>query len=181
MAKDGTLRGKTKHEAKVANPPKKLTERIIEGTAKKSEVLDYGEGEDEEIEDPGEYLDTVQKGKKPFLAGKIYRDTSEWLKDRGVIRHVNPKLIEQYSISMARFIQAEEMISRKGMIGKHPTTQADTISPYISSSEKYNKLALAAWGQIAAIIDQNCTVAYGSTPHGDAMEAILSIKKERNA
>ena len=52
-----------------------------------------------------------QKNGSDLCAEEIFRETWLWLKARGCEMLVNNQLIEQYAMSVARWIQCEEAIS----------------------------------------------------------------------
>lgn len=61
-------------------------------------------------------------GRKPLGADEIYNKVCLWLTKLGCEKLVNPTLIEQYAMSVARWVQCEEAITRLGFLGKHSTT-----------------------------------------------------------
>ena len=70
-----------------------------------------------------EFLKTKQKNGKDLCAEEVYTETWKWLKERGCERWVSVQLMEQYAMSVARWVQCEEAISEYGMLAKHPTTK----------------------------------------------------------
>ena len=48
-------------------------------------------------------------------------------------------MVEQYAMSVSRWIQCEEIVSSTGFLAKHPTTGAAIASPYVSMSQSYMK------------------------------------------
>lgn len=86
-----------------------------------------------------EYLKAKQKMGKDLCAEEVYRETWNWLKERGCANFVNKQLIEQYAMSVSRWIQCEECISEYGFIAKHPTTGNAIASPYVVMSQTYMK------------------------------------------
>jgi hypothetical protein len=93
---------------------------------------------------------------------------------------VNNQLIEQYAMSVARWIQCEEAISEFGYLAKHPTTGNAIASPYVSMSRDYKKQVNADWFQIYQIVRENCSVEYdGASPQDDLMERLLRAKNRK--
>ena len=90
---------------------------------------------------------------------------------------MNVQLIEQYAMSVSRWIQCEEAISEYGFLAKHPTTGNAIASPYVSMSRDYMKQVNSTWFAIYQIVKENCSVEYGQTPHDDLMERLLSARR----
>lgn len=125
-----------------------------------------------------EYLKAKQKNGKGFCAAEVHDETWKWLKERNCDRFVSPQLVEQYAMSVSRWIQCEEAISEFGFLAKHPTTGAAIASPYVSMSQNYMKQVNQLWYQIYQIVKENCSVDYqGSTPQDDVMERLLRTRK----
>lgn len=179
MAKDGTRRGGARVGA--GRKKKALTDRIVEGGT--GEVLSFPEImtdlEGEETPPVKDYLKASQKSGVNLCAEDVFRSTYLWLKERGCERFVNTQLIEQYAMSVSRWIQCETMISEYGFLGKHPTTGAAITSPYVTMSQTYIKQVNQCWYQIYQIVKDNCSVEYHkASPHDDLMEHLLSSKKK---
>ena len=155
MAKDGTMRGGARVGS--GRKSKALTEKIGSGLA--ASVIDLPEPEEISGED-------------------VFRSTFLWLKERGCDRLVNTQLIEQYAMSVSRWVQCETCISEYGFLAKHPTTGAALTSPYVTMSQNYLKQVNQCWYQIYQIVKENCSVEYGgANPHDDLMEHLLSARK----
>ena len=149
MAKDGTLRGGRR--AGSGTKPTPVFEKITEG--KDAKVLQIAAFDPPELEagddlegsvmpEPSAYLAAVQRDSNPLGADVIYRDTWNWLRERGCEKLVAPRLIEAYTQNFARFIQCEEAISNFGLLGKHPTTGGAAIaSPFVAMSQSFSKQA----------------------------------------
>ena len=90
---------------------------------------------------------------------------------------VNNQLIEQYAMSVSRWIQCEECI-QYSFLAKHPTTSAAIASPYVAMSREYMKQVNQCWYQIYQIVKENCSVEFGGrSPQDDLMERLLSARK----
>lgn len=183
MAKDGTNRGGPRPGT---GPKKKpLADKITEGKAKGTLVMpdDFPEPEHIEGEDippVREYLKARQKNGSGLCAEEIFQETYMWLKARGCEQLVNKQLIEQYAMSVARWIQCEEAISEFGYLAKHPTTGNAIASPYVSMSRDYKKQVNADWFQIYQIVRENCAVEYdGYSPQDDVMERLLRARNRK--
>ena len=86
--------------------------------------------------------------------------------------------IEQYAMSVSRWIQCEQCISEYGFLAKHPTTGNAIASPYVSMSRDYMKQVNAAWYQIYQVVRDNCSVEWGgASPQDDLMERLLNARK----
>lgn len=184
MAKDGTLRGGVRTGQ--GRPKKALSEKMAAGNpgGRKLEVLDIPDGFDtpelEGVDMPPvkEYLSATQRDGKELCAADVFRRTWMWLKKLKCERMVNPQLIEQYAMSVARWLQCEQAITEYGFLGKHPTTKTPIQSPYVAMSQNYMKQTNIAWTQIFQIVKENCTVDYsGPNPEDDVMERLLRARK----
>ena len=173
MAKDGTRRGGARPGA--GRKPKALTDKINDGQA--AEVMELPEPSSlsgEDMPPVKEFLKRKQKNGKDMCAEDVYRDTWNWLKARGCEKLVNTQLIEQYAMSVSRWVQCEDCISEYGFLAKHPTTGAAIASPYVSMSQQYMKQVNQLWYQIFQVVKENCMTAYeGGTPQDDVMEMLL--------
>ena len=117
-----------------------------------------------------EYLKTRQKGGIDLCAEDIYKETWQWLKERGCEKLISTQLLEQYAMCVARWIQCEEAISTFGAM----------TSPYVSVSRDYMKQSNQLWYQIYQIVKENCSVEYGgANPQDDLMERLLTARKGR--
>ena len=123
-------------------------------------------------------IKAAQKNGKDLCAEEVYRDTWAWLKARGCEMLVNNQLIEQYAMSVSRWIQCEEAISEYGFLAKHPTTGNAIASPYVAMSRDYMKQVNQVWYQIYQIVKENCAVEFGGrSPQDDLMERLLTARK----
>lgn len=175
MAKDGTNRGGARPGA--GRKPKALKEKLDAGNPGKRPLtkLDIPvniEGVD--MPKPGEYLSGLQRDGKPLGADEIYNKVCRWLTKLGCEKLVNPTLVEQYAMSVARWVQCEEAISRLGFLGKHSTTGQPCQSPFVHMSQSYMKQSNLLWATIQQIVKENCSVdVTGSNPENDMMEMLL--------
>lgn len=173
MAKDGTARGGARMGA--GRKSKSLKDKLIEdGMATVLQVPD----DIEAVEMPPikEYLMQDQRDGQPLGADEIFKDIWKWLEKVGCASFVNPFLIEQYSMTVARWIQCEKAISEYGPIGKHPTTGAPMQSPYVSMAKDYQKQINQVWFEIYQIVKENCAGDY-SEKSEDPMENLLKKRK----
>lgn len=177
MAKDGTARGGARVGA--GRKKKALTEKIAQGSTDK--VLEFPESVElkgEDVPPVKDFLKASQKSGVDLCAADVFTSTFLWIKERGCEKFVNTQLIEQYAMSVSRWVQCETMISEYGFLGKHPTTGAAITSPYVTMSQTYLKQVNQCWYQIYQIIKDNCSVEYGgASPHDDLMERLLNAKK----
>ena len=58
-----------------------------------------------------EFLKAKQKNGKDLCAEDVFKNTYKWLVERGCEKLVSFQLIEQYAMSVSRWIQCEEAIS----------------------------------------------------------------------
>lgn len=176
MAKDGTSRGGVRIGA--GRKSKSIEEKFIDGQldnhVAQIEVADMETFMDFEPPPPKEYLSTEQKGGGQLLAEQVYRETYRWLKSVGCAGLVTKQLIENYSMAMARHIQCEEILSKFGLLAKHPTTGEPTTSPFVKISVDYLKQASQLWYQIYAIVKENSMKKpIGLTSQSDTMDMLL--------
>lgn len=161
---------------------KPIADKILEGNPgkRKLTVVEFegvanltGQG----MPQPREYLSARQKGGKDFHAVEIYQKTWEWLTERKCSHLLNPQLLEQYAMTVSRWIQCEESITEFGFLAKHPTTGNAMPSPFVAMSQSFMKQANSIWYQIYQVVQDNSTQSYsGATPH-DEMERLLTSRK----
>lgn len=168
-AKDGTNRGGAR--AGAGRKKKALTDRIQEG--KNPMVLDVPELEGAEMPEIKDYLKAEQRMGE-LHAAEVYEEVWRWLNERGCVQMVSNQLIEQYAMSVARWVQLEKITSDYGFISKHPTTGAAIASPFVGMSHAYLKQANQLWYQIFQIVQENCSTPYQGSPHDDVMERLLN-------
>lgn len=176
MAKDGTNRGGARVGS--GRKAKALTEKLSAGLDADVIALPApAEFEGTDMPPVREYLRAKQKGGKDLCAAEVFEDTWKWLKERGCGHLVSIQLVEQYAMSVSRWIQCEECISEYGFLAKHPTTGNAIASPYVSMSQQYMKQVNQIWYQIYQVVKENCSVAWqGATPQDDVMERLLRTR-----
>ena len=113
----------------------------------------------ETMPEPSDYLSEIQRDGKPLGADLVYRETWQWLDQRGCSQFVAPRLIEVYAQAFARYVQCEQAISKFGLLGKHPTTGAAIASPFVAMSQSFGKQANVYWYEIYEIV--RATLARG--------------------
>ena len=176
MAKDGTARGGARPSSGPKRRPliEKLEAGKLEGATILPEPADLNGWKMPPVK---EFMKAKQKNGKDLVAPEIYTDTWNWLKARGCEKQVNPQLLEEYAMSVSRWIQCEEAISEFGFLAKHPTTGMATTSPYVAMAQNFQKQMNNAWFQIYQIVKDNCSVDYsGPNPQDNVMEMLLSRK-----
>ena len=179
MARDGTNRGGARLGA--GRKPKPLFEKIREGKAADPGVLpEPPELEGLEVPPIKDFMKAAQKSGKDLCAEEVFRTTWKWLKERGCEKQVSLTLIEQYAMSVSRWIQCEECVSEYGFLAKHPTTGAAIASPYVAMSQSFMKQTNQIWYQIFQIAKDNCTGSYGgANPQDDIMERLLTARRNQ--
>ena len=182
MAKDGTNRGGARIGAGAKKKP--LADKIAEGNPGKRTltVINFDDRaadlEGQAMPKPSKMLSAVQKDGKALVAEDIYKETWEWLAERGCASLVSPQLLERYAMSVARWIQCEEAVTEFGFLAKHPTTNAAIASPYVTMSQNYMKQVNQIWYQIYQVVKENCSVEFsGNTPQDDVMDRLLRSRK----
>lgn len=99
-----------------------------------------------------EYLEAVQRDGSKLRAGDVFMETMAWLGEKGCGGVVPEQMVEQYAMSVARWIHLEEMISKYGYIAKHPTTGAPMQSPYVIMAQTYAKQVSAIRAEINLLL-----------------------------
>ena len=162
-------------------PRKALKDKLAEGNPgkRKLEVLEFpSELEGADMPPPKEFLSAMQRDGSTLPARDIYKETWEWLRERGCSTLVAPALLERYAMSAARWIHCEEAISRYGYLGKHPVSGQPIQSPYVAMSQNYMKQTNRLWGEIFQIVRENCASEYGgASPMDDVMERLLLSRR----
>ena len=174
MAKDGTNRGGARPGA--GRPRKALKEKIAEG--KSAEVMmQPADMESAETPPVRDFMKELQRDGTKLLADDVYTETYQWLKERSCEKIVSRQLVEQYAMSISRWIHCEQIVTKYGYISKHPTTGAAIASPYVAMSQNYMKQANQIWNQIFQIVRENCSVEFQGNPQEDMMEKLLRSRK----
>lgn len=189
MAKDGTNRGGRRVRAGAKPDP--LNEKVAAGRPatrledplatpfdfEGSDIPDGAVLSGEAMPEPSGYLSAIQKDGKPLGADLVYRETWEWLDERGCAQFVSKRLIKAYAQTFARYVQCEQAISKFGLLGKHPTTSAAIASPFAAMSQSFGKQANVYWYEIYEIVRATCTTDYsGAAPGDDVMEQVLKAR-----
>ena len=174
MAKDGTNRGGARPGA--GRPRKALAEKIAEG--KTTEVMMQPADIESAAPPPvRDFMKELQRDGTKLLADDVYTETYQWLKERSCEKIVSRQLVEQYAMSISRWIHCEQIVTKYGYISKHPTTGAAIASPYVAMSQNYMKQANQIWNQIFQIVRENCSVEFQGNPQEDMMEKLLRSRK----
>lgn len=177
MAKDGTARGGQRVGS--GRKTDALADKVTNGKLRNATVLPqppdlYGL----DMPNVRDYMMAKQKDGHDLVADEVFREVYEWLGQRGCEKLVNRQLIDQYAMSVARWIQCEQAISEYGFLAKHPTTGAAIASPFVSMSQQYLKQINQLWYQIYQVVKENCSVDYGgASPQDDLMERLLNARK----
>jgi len=182
MAKDGTNRGGRRPRS---GPNKdSLADKTMKGRManvmefpvtpiEAGELPEPADLEGEDMPKPSDYLSAMQRDGKPLGADKLYIETMQWLKVRGCDKLVNHRQVESFAETFARYIQCSRMISEKGFIAKHPTTEAPIKSPFVEMQLAYQKQANVIWYEIFQVVKENSMTPFEGIPTGDGMEALI--------
>ena len=178
MAKDGTARGGVR-VGSGKKPTSKSKIKVLNANLHDvNELPSPDEIEGIDVPPIKDYLKAKQKNGKDFYAEDIFKSTYLWLKKRGCEKLVGNQLIEQYAMSVSRWIQCEEAISEFGMLAKHPTTGNAIASPYVSMAQAYMKQVNQVWYQIYQIIQENGSAEIDELdPQDIMMEKLLKTRK----
>ena len=174
MAKDGTNRGGARPGA--GRKPKSVAEKIKAGQAatKLSTPADLQGVEMPPIKD---YLTEEQRDGTELCAKQVFEETYRWLVLMKCENFVSQQLIEQYAMTVARYVQMESAVSKLGAIAKHPTTGAPIASPYVKMAQDYNRQATILGNEINQIVKDNAERETVNNPTEDVMEVLLRAKK----
>lgn len=172
MAKDGTNRGGRR--AGAGRKPKALIDKINEG--KSADVMETGvvDLKAHKSPEPEEYMRQKQKAGIDLHAERAFNEVCQWLKDRGCLDLVNPYIIKQYSMSVARWAQCETALNTFGLLAKHPTTGAPIASPFQAMGASYMKQSESLWYSINQVVKENCSTPYSGSPQDDLMSILLN-------
>ena len=124
-----------------------------------------------------EYLTEQQRDGSELCAKEVYEDTYAWLKQMKCDALVSKQLVEQYAMTVGRWIHCEQTISRLGYIAKHPTTDAPIASPYVKMAMDYSKQATTIGNEILQIVKENCPTEVVNKPEDDVMEILLRTRR----
>lgn len=173
MAKDGTRRGGARPGA--GRKPKALADKIKDG--QKAQVM-MRPTELEAVERPPirDFLTEQQRDGTTLVSQQIYEETYRWLQERKCDRFVNRQLVEQYAMTVGRWIHCEQTISKLGYIAKHPTTGAAISSPYVKMAMDYSKQVTTIWNEIYQIVKENCSEEFSGSPQDSTMELLLRAR-----
>ena len=87
-----------------------------------------------------DYFTSPQAAEVPLRAEEIYNATIEWLTGRNVAQLINPQMVKDYSLNIARYIQCEEYVSKTGLTASRGSGGV-CISPYVLAGQQYLKTA----------------------------------------
>ncbi len=102
-----------------------------------------------------DFLTETQRDGTTLCATDVYSETYSWLKARGCENTVSRQLIEQYAMSVSRWVHCEQIISKYGYIAKHPTTGAAMTSPYVTMSQAYMKQIISIRAEINRLVEDS--------------------------
>lgn len=161
---------------------KPLAEKILEGNKDKRAIKKLPDLNDipslsaEDMPLPSDWLKSETKNTQRNIAPEIFEVTYRWVKERKCDHLIRKEQIEQYALSIARYVQCEDGINQFGLLAKHPTTNMPIGSPYVAMSITYLKQANMVWAQIFQTVKENCEVPFNNNPNDDIMEQILTGK-----
>ena len=173
MAKDGTRRGGARPGA--GRKPKALADKIKDGQ-KAQVMMQPTELEAVDMPPIRDFLTEQQRDGTTLVSQQIYEETYRWLQERKCDRFVNRQLVEQYAMTVGRWIHCEQTISKLGYIAKHPTTGAAISSPYVKMAMDYSKQVTTIWNEIYQIVKENCAEEFKGSPQDSTMELLLRAR-----
>ena len=174
MAKDGTVRG----GPRIGNGRKpKNTELLDFGFAGIPDLPEPADLEGVDMPPVDEFMKELQRDGTKLEAERIFKQTYTWLKKHGCETLVPQQLVNQYAMAVARWIQAEQYVSRLGSIAKHPTVGTPITSPYVTMSLNYTKQISSTWYQIYSIVKDNGNNVGEMNESDMLMEQLLRSRK----
>ena len=171
MARDGTNRGGARIGA--GRKKKPLAQKLLEGQ-KAVAIPTPVDLQGVDMPDVKDYLSDEQRIGRLY-AKDVYTEVWEWLREHKCTHLISPQLLEQYSMTMGRYVQTERLISEYGFISKHPTTGMAITSPFVSIAHTYLRQANLIWQQIYGIVQENSREPVTDNPQGDMMEKLLGM------
>ena len=84
-----------------------------------------------------DFLEAVQRDGAKLCADFVFSQTMNWIKSIDCENPVSEQIVEQYAMSVARWVHLEQKISEYGYIAKHPTTGNAIQSPYVAMSQNF--------------------------------------------
>lgn len=178
MAKDGTNRGGLRIGA--GKKSKSLDEKILEGKVERLIANPVINSSKSSVDMPEikKFMMARQRNGEKIQTAKIYEEMWNWLVDRSCEQLIDNQLLEQYAMSVARWQQCEEYISKLGLIGEHPTTGGEMISVYVKMAQDYQRQINQLRYQIYSVVKENSSMECSMTTHADGMEMLLRAKRQ---
>lgn len=174
--KKSSLKSKTASKTlEKSTPAAAKTRKTVKKAVNKAGDNDIPELEGADVLPVDEYLRAQQQCGKSLQADYIFEQTMKWLSKIKCAGAVSKQLIEQYAMSVARWIQTEELISEYGFLAKHPTTGQAIASPYVAMSQNYMKQVNQIWYQIYQIVKESCDEGV----LGDSNDPMERLLRER--
>lgn len=170
MAKDGTNRGGAR--AGAGRKRKALADKITEGSKNTLTLINSNKNIETVENEHQDFIKSEQFDGSSLPYTCILNETMEWLKKYNCQNLVSYQLVSRYAMSVSRWIQCENAITKHGLIGAHPTTGGEIASPYVKMAQDYYKQTQQAWGQIYQIVKENVSVDIGSSD--SMMDQLLS-------
>ncbi len=174
MAKDGTNRGGARPGA--GRKPKSVAEKIKAGQVA-SKLSTPAELKGVDMPPIKDFLTEEQRDGTELCAKEVYENTYRWLVQMKCESFVSQQLLEQYSMTVARYVQCESAVSKLGMIAKHPTTGAPIASPYVKMAQDYSRQVTIISNEINQIVKDNAERETVNNPTEDVMEVLLRAKR----
>ena len=175
MAKDGTVRGGARPRSG-PKPSEKTYDAGIIG------LPDFPVPDDlsaELVPPIDDFLLETQKDGSKLEADKVFTSTYLWLKSMGCENLVPKHLINEYAMSVARWIQAERYVSKYGTLALHPTVKSPITSPYVTMSQNYIKQITNTWYQIYTIVKDSGNDITSGGVTDDPKERLLRSKEAK--
>ncbi len=156
---------------------KPLAEKILEGTTKKHvpRVLDISSEANVPDEVP-DYLIELKAIDTEISVEEIYEETLSWLKGTGCLHLISPHLIMEFCVLKMRWLENEFIVGRNFMVKNNVGVYVP--GEFYKASLEYLKAADAKWGQIWAIIAQNCETDFSHDPNADIMENLMRRRND---
>ena len=98
-----------------------------------------------------DWMVAAQENGEELTAASIYAELDEWMRMYHAYAAVPPLLLQQYAMCVARWVQAEQALSKYGLLALKADKSA-MESPYAKVGREYLKQANNLWYSINQLI-----------------------------
>jgi hypothetical protein len=106
-------------------------------------------------------------------ACRVFKETWEWIDEKGCLSCVKKELVEQYAVNVARWVWCVEKSNTYGLLLKSGQT-ASTHPAYKEEKDSAREVR-ELWTQILTTVNQNSVrLGQREAPHDDVMAKLLA-------